>query len=71
MDDWRPAGEYRDKAEELEPRAQASLYFYGVNPKNNTGNSRWDLYQNWQLEYKWQDGCAKNIKFWFEAGSRE
>jgi len=63
VDDWRPAGEYRDKAEELEPRAQASLYFYGVNPKNNTGNSRWDLYQNWQLEYKWQDGCAKNIKF--------
>ena len=55
-DDWRPAGEYRDKAEELEPRAQASLYFYGVNPKNNTGNSRWDLYQNWQLEYKWQRG---------------
>ena len=46
VDDWRPAGEYRDKAEELEPRAQASLYFYGVNPKNNTGNSRWDLYQN-------------------------
>ena len=41
VDDWRPAGEYRDKAEELEPRAQASLYFYGVNPKNNTGNSRW------------------------------
>ena len=71
VDDWRPAGEYRDKAEELEPRAQASLYFYGVNPKNNTGNSRWDLYQNWQLEYKWQDGCAKNIKFWYEAGSRE
>lgn len=71
VDDWRPAGEYRDKAEELEPRAQASLYFYGVNPKNNTGNSRWDLYQNWQLEYKWQDGCAKNIKFWYEAGSRD
>ena len=42
---FNPSGE-KDvyKRQELEPRAQASLYFYGVNPKNNTGNSRWDLY---------------------------
>lgn len=71
IEEWLPASEYRAKSEELEPRAHASLYFYGINPKNNTGNSRWDLYQNWQLEYKWQDGCAKNIKFWYEAGKRE
>lgn len=69
--EWRPASEYRSKSEELEPRALASLFFYGVNPKNNTGSARWDLYQNWQLEYKWQDGCGKNIKFWYEAGTRE
>lgn len=69
---WVPAQEYRDKAEELEPRAHASLFFYGVQPKNNTtSGSRWDLNQNWQLEYKWQDGCGKNIKFWYEAGNRE
>lgn len=65
------ASEYRSKAEELEPRALASLFFYGLNPKNNTGNARYDVNQNWQLEWKGQDGCAKNIKFWFEAGTRE
>jgi hypothetical protein len=68
---WSPATEYRAKAEELEPRALASLYFYGISPKNNTGNDRFDIYKNWRLEWKWQDGCAKNCKFWYEAGSRE
>lgn len=71
VDEWRPSEEYRTKAGELEPRAKASLFFYGVQPANNTGNSRWDIYQNWQLEDRSSDGCAKNIKFWYEAGKRE
>lgn len=69
--EWAPATEYQNKSEELEPRALASLYFYGISPKNNIGNSRYDIDVNWQLEWKWQDGCAKNIKFWYQAGSRE
>lgn len=70
--EWRPSSEYRTKAEEMEPRALASLQFWGVNPKNNSvGHSRWDIYQNWQLEYKEYDGCAKCIKWWWNSGARE
>lgn len=70
-DVWAPAAEYRSKSDELEPRALASLQFYGLSPKNNTNNDRFDVNKNWRLEWKWQDGCAKNCKFWYEAGSRE
>jgi len=70
-----PSSHYRERANELEPRALASLYFFGINPKNNLGDADWNVESgssDWALVWNrsLQKGCAKNCKFWYQAGRR-
>jgi hypothetical protein len=67
----RPSSEYRAKAEELEPRALASLFFWGMAQKNQTMSSRWDPMQTWVTQWRGNDGVAACAKFYYESGNRE
>ncbi|WP_430811877.1 MULTISPECIES: RagB/SusD family nutrient uptake outer membrane protein [unclassified Carboxylicivirga] len=73
--DRLPSSHYRARSEELETRALASLYFFGINAKNNPNDADWDVVSgsaNWAFVWnrKLQRGCAKNCKFWYKAGRR-
>lgn len=73
--DMLHSSHYRARADELETRALASLYFFGINAKNNPNDSDWDVVtgkSDWAFVWNrsLQKGCAKNCKFWYKAGRR-
>ena len=69
----RPYQEYYDKVHEMEPRFKASVFAYGINPWNNEGNDKWSITNesSWLKANKNKQGCARNIKFWYNTGNRE
>lgn len=69
----RPYQEYYDKVQEMEPRFKASAFAYGINPWNNEGNNNWSITNpaSWLKANKNKQGCARNIKFWYNTGTRE
>ncbi len=74
-EDAQPFAEYVEKMEEMEPRFKASAAAAGMDPWNNPN----DIYWNSQTlanasTYNGRggtEGCARRVKFWYKAGTRQ
>lgn len=78
----RPAGEWLQNIEQIEPRAKADNIFMGFDAFNNAGHSSWSA-NNWGRQtsnagkktafpaaIETGKGCASPTKFYYKAGTR-